>query len=111
MINTTFDINDSLSKEINIKFAMKNKPFVIIMEYRIRKESWALVYLIIPAYVFILKNTTELIMANSSMFLLNSGRFIKLMLKLNRIKYAKDKDITQQLKSSENIIQRGTMFI
>ena len=64
-----------------------------------------------PAYVFILKKTTELMIANNNRFLLNSVRFIKPTLKLKRIKYAKDKDSTQQIKSKEKIIQRGTIFI
>lgn len=36
---------------------------------------------------------------------------MKLILKLNLMKYAKDSEITQHVKSKENIIQRGTMFI
>lgn len=76
-----------------------------------RNESWALVYRMIPAYVLTLKNTTVLIMVKMRRLRLNSVMLIKLISKLKRIKYAKHSENTQQIKSRQKMIQRGTIFI
>jgi hypothetical protein len=60
-----------------------------------RKESCALVYLIIPAYDLIIRNTKLFSTLNTRIFLLNSFALISSTLKLNFKKYAKQSENAQ----------------
>jgi hypothetical protein len=75
-MRTTLGIMGILLKEINKRLQMKNKPLLNMIDSRILNESCALVYLMIPAYVFTPKNTREFIVAKKSRFRLNSAVFI-----------------------------------
>src|ERR1700743_3300499 len=72
IIKTLFEIKGTFPIDVAIALTTKNKPLPISTANKILIESWALVYLIIPAYVFKTRNTITLAVAIIKAFRLNS---------------------------------------
>jgi hypothetical protein len=66
------DIKGWLSEATTIELRRKKAPFVITTASKILNESWALVYLIIPAKVLTPADTIELSTANINILRLSS---------------------------------------
>jgi len=75
-----------LSEATEIVLIKKNIPLVINIAVNILKESWALVYLIIPEKVFNAIKTKVLIIPNIKIFRLSSMWFTVGKSKLDLIK-------------------------
>lgn len=111
IIRITLEIYVSLLKLARIIFTRKKRPLLIIIEKRIRNESCALVYRMIPAYVLMLRKTKLLSILKIKIFLLSSGKSISSALKLYFKKYAKQRENMQTSRSRQKMIQRGTILM